>query len=104
MTKELLPRPMLLEEFTPYVGKAMRVDCEPRNVDITLVEATALKDQGATLRPPFILIFHSDPKVQLSPGIYTLRSGNFGPDLVYLEGVITPYNAAPGNYYQAVFN
>ncbi|WP_447727340.1 DUF6916 family protein [Sphingomonas koreensis] len=104
MTQDLLPRPMLLEEFTPFVGKLMRVDCAPRNLDITLIEASPLKEQGTTLRPPFILIFHSDATALLSPGIYTLRSGNFGPDLVYLESVTAPYNAAPGNYYQAVFN
>lgn len=104
MTKELIPRPMLLEEFTPFIGRAMRVDCEPRNVDITLVEATALRDHGVTLRPPFILIFHSDPMVQLTSGIYALRGENFGPDLVYLESVVRPHDAVPGNYYQAVFN
>lgn len=104
MTQDLIPRPMLLEEFTPFVGKLMRLDCEPRNVDITLIEASPLKEQGLTMRPPFILIFHSDAKVQLAPGIYTMRSGNFGPDLVYLESVSAPFNAAPGNYYQAVFN
>jgi hypothetical protein len=104
MTKEILPRPMLLEEFAPFVGKAMRVDCEPRNVDVTLIEATALKDHGVTQRPPFILIFHSDPMVRLSTGIYALRSGSWGPDLVYLEQVVQPFNSPPGNYYQAVFN
>ncbi|WP_423605578.1 DUF6916 family protein [Sphingomonas sp. MS122] len=104
MTEELLPRPMVLEEFTPLVGKAIRVDCAPKSVDITLMEATALADRGAAPRPPFILIFHSDPKVRLVSGTYALRSGSFGPALVYLEDVVPPMNALPGHYYQAVFN
>ena len=104
MTEELLPRPMVLEEFTPLVGKAIRVDCAPRGVDITLVEATAMADRGATPRPPFILIFHSDPRVKLVNGSYPMRSGAFGPALVYIEDVIPPFNAQPGHYYQAIFN
>lgn len=104
MTQELAPRPMLLEEFTPLVGKLMRVDSEPTGVDITLVEATALKDQDIGLRPPFVLLFHSDEAVRLAPGIYAMRSGSFGPDLIYLEATFPPANAPAGNYYQAVFN
>ncbi|WP_343519267.1 hypothetical protein [Sphingomonas sp.] len=104
MTEELLPRPMVLEEFTPLVGKIVRVDCEPRNVDLTLVEAAPLPDRGATPRPPFVVIFHSDPKVKLLAGIYAMRSGSFGPALVYLENTVPPRDAVPGHYYQAVFN
>lgn len=104
MTEELLPRPMVIEEFTPLLGKAIKVDCAPRTVDITLIEATPLQDRGVTDRPPFILIFHSDARVQLVPAVYALRSGPFGPALVYLESVVPPVGAEPGNYYQAVFN
>lgn len=103
-TSELLPRAMLLEEFAPLVGKAIRADCQPTGVDITLIEATPLLDTGATGRPPFIVIFHSGPDAKLLTGMYPLRCGSFGPALVYLEETVPPPNAAPGHYYQAVFN
>ena len=104
MTSTLIPRPMVVEEFQPHVGKLFRLDCAPRNVDITLVSATPLTNHRPSMRPPFLLMFHSDPKVQLGTGIYAMRSGGFGPDLVYIEQTIPPPDAVPGHYYQAVFN
>lgn len=104
MATELLPRPMAIEEFQPHVGKLFRLDCSPRNVDITLVSATPLTDRGASTRPPFSLLFQSDPMVLLGTGIYAMRSGSFGPDLVYLEQTMTPPGLPSGNYYQAIFN
>jgi hypothetical protein len=104
MTTELIPRPMVIEEFQPHVGKLFRLDCEPRNVDITLVSVTPLTNHRPSMRPPFLLMFHSDPMVQLGTGIYTMRSGSFGPDMVYIEQTMPPPDAFPGHYYQAVFN
>ncbi len=104
MTTELIPRPMVIEEFEPHVGKLFRLDCEPRNVDITLVSATPLTNHRPSMRPPFLLMFHSDPMVQLGTGIYAMRSGSFGPDMVYIEQTMPPPDAVPGHYYQAVFN
>lgn len=105
MTTELLPRPMVIDEFQPHVGKMFRLDCEPRNVDITLISATSLVNHRPSMRPPFLLMFHSAPHVQLAAGIYTMRCGTaFGPDLVYLEQTMPPPDSAPGNYYQAIFN
>lgn len=104
MTTALMPRPMVIEEFLPHVGKLFRLDCEPRNVDITLVSATPLVNHRPSMRPPFRLMFHSDPMVQLGTGIYAMRSGGFGPDLVYIEQTMPPPDAVPGHYYQAVFN
>lgn len=104
MAAELAPRPMVIEEFTPRVGQLFRLDCSPRSVDIILVSATPLSDHGGTMRLPFALLFQSDPQIVLEAGIYTMRSGPFGPDLVYLEQTIPPPGAPVGNYYQAVFN
>lgn len=104
MTSTLTPRSMVIEEFQPYVGKLFRLDCEPRNVDITLISATPLVNHRPSMRPPFILLFHSDAMVQLGTGIYAMRSGGFGPDLVYIEQTMPPPDAAAGNYYQAIFN
>lgn len=101
---ELLPRPMTIEEFQPLLGKTIVAECSPKNADLTLAEVTPLKDHGVVARPPFILIFHSDHMIQLTAGIYALRSGRFGPAAVYLEPTGALPNAVPGNYYQAVFN
>jgi hypothetical protein len=104
MATELIPRPMVIEEFTPHVGKLFRLDCEPDNVDITLISATPMTNHRISMRPPFLLMFHSDAMVQLGTGIYAMRSGSFGPDLIYIEQTMPPPDSPPGNYYQAVFN
>ncbi len=103
-TDQIIPRPMVLEEFKPYLEKLFVADCTPKNVDLTLVEAYPLKDRGVTERPPFMLIFHTDRMTLLIGGIYTLRSGRFGPAAVYLEPIASPPGSQPGYFYQAVFN
>ncbi|URW74898.1 hypothetical protein M9980_10010 [Sphingomonas donggukensis] len=103
-TDEILPRPMVLEEFTPLLERVFRAHCVPKDIDLTLVEAYPLKDRGLVTRPPFTLIFHSDATALLSPGIYTLRSGSFGPAAIYLEATTRMPHAPTGHYYQAVFN
>lgn len=104
MSDGILPRTMLIEELAPLVGRSMRVHCTPDDVDIDLVEVTALKDHGNPLRPPFMAVFRSDAMVQLLPGIYTMRSGNFGPAAIYLENMNPPIGGPAGHYYQSVFN
>lgn len=97
-------RPMLLEEFTPLLGRAFTADCEPKSVDLTLVEAypgrTGLKD----IRPPFSLIFHTPAEILLLDGTYTLRCGKWGPDRIFITAIMAQPDADPGHYYQAVFN
>jgi hypothetical protein len=105
MTDTPLPsRPMLLEEFTPLIGRSFSAECDPKSVDITLVEAYALRDSGAALRPPFMLIFHTPPEYMLGDGIYIMRCGKWGPDQISIGSALPPTQAMPGFYYQAVFN
>lgn len=101
---EILPRPMVLEEFLPLVGRAFVAHCEPAEIEIALVEAAPLKDRGLTSRPPFILIFRTPPEALLVEGSYVLRCGSWGPDRISIWPTIAPHQAAPGHYYQAVFN
>lgn len=101
---EILPRPMVLEEFLPLVGKRFIANCDLAEVEIALVEASPLKDHGMADRPPFLLVFHTPPEVQLLDGNYILKCGNWGPDRISIWSLIPPVNAAPGYYYQAVFN
>jgi hypothetical protein len=97
-------RPMVLEEFTPLIGLSFSADCEPKSVEITLVEAYALPANPAAPRPPFMLIFHTPPEYMLGDGSYVLRCRNWGPDQISIWSSIPPVQAEPGFYYQAVFN
>lgn len=103
-SSEILPRTMVLEEFTPHLEQTFQAECVPKSVDLTLVEAYPLKDQGVTTRPPFILIFHSAPNSLLLAGTYVMRSGKFDPFSICIEPTMPALGAAPGHYYQAVFN
>lgn len=97
-------RPMFLEEFTPLIGCSFIADCEPKSVEIVLVEAYALRESAAVSRPPFMLIFHTPPEYMLGDGNYILRCGKWGPDQISIWSAIPPADAQPGFYYQAVFN
>jgi hypothetical protein len=101
---ETLPRPMVLEEFTPLVGKRFVADCDPAEVEITLIEASPMRDHGMASRPPFILIFHTPPEYMLGDGSYVLSCGKWGPDLISIWSTLAPPGSEPGYYYQAVFN
>lgn len=97
-------RPMLLEEFTPLLGRVFSADCEPKAAEITLVEAYPLRESAYANRPPFMLIFHSSPEVFLVEGVYVLRCANWGPDRISIAPIIAPADGMPGQYYQAVFS
>jgi hypothetical protein len=101
---EILHRSMLLEEFTPLIGRLFKADCEPKTLNLTLTEANALRPNPMAPRPPFILIFHSPPEAFLLEGDYVLRCGAWGPDRITIWPTIAPPNGAPGYYYQAIFN
>ncbi|MBX9815944.1 MAG: hypothetical protein A4S12_13275 [Proteobacteria bacterium SG_bin5] len=98
------PRPMLLDEFTPLLGKEFRVDCTPAEVPLVLTEAYPIRDSGLADRPPFMLIFRSPPEAVLITGGYVMRCGGWGPEIIHIEQVAALKDAEPGHYYQAVFN
>lgn len=103
-TEAILPRPMTIDEFEPLVGEVFLADCDPESVELTLVEASTLRDSAIGAGGPFILIFRTEIEAQLMPGIYTLQSGDFGPAAISLHGVLPERDAPTGTYYQAVFN
>jgi hypothetical protein len=104
MSEDIAPRPMVLQEFLPLVGKRFVANCDPAEVEITLFDASPLKDHGIADRPPFLLIFHTPPEIRLLDGTYVLKCGKWGPDMVSMSSLIPPANSPPGFYYQAVFN
>lgn len=101
---EISFRPMILEEFTPLLGRIFTADCEPNSVELTLVEAYPIRVSLSTIRPPFMLIFHTPPEIFLVDGIYVLRCGGWGPDRIAISPTIAAPDSEPGQYYQAVFN
>lgn len=99
----LLPRAIAIDEFVPMIGQVLLADCTPRPAALVLVKVDPYPHR-ASARIPFTLIFRSSADIQLIAGMYPLRCGEFGPEIVYLEPVMTPRDAVSGNYYQAVFN
>lgn len=104
-SEDIIPRAIHLHEFEPLVGQVLLADCQPRVAELVLVEASPINQRSVTERLPFILIFRSKPEVQLVEAAYSLRCGEFGPELVHIIplGPQTG-DGVPGNYYQAVFN
>jgi len=96
-------RAIVIDEFVPMVGLTILADCDPCVAELVLV-AVHPHDRQVSARVSFTLVFRSVPGIQLLAGMYRLRCRNFGPDIVYIEPMIPPREAARGNYYQAVFN
>jgi hypothetical protein len=104
-TTSLLPRPMLFHEFEPLVGQTFLADCNPRPAELELIEARPIRLSGAVPRPQFTLIFRSAPSVFLVAGVYTMRCGPFGPELIYIAPTLPPPTVSGGGqFYQAVFS
>jgi len=95
---------MYLGEFTPMVGQHLLADCNPKPVELKLVSAEPLRHLAPIERPPFILIFRSPPEIQLLAGMYAMKCGEWGPNLIYIEQTIPPDPKDDGHFYQAVFN
>jgi hypothetical protein len=100
----IAPRPMTMDEFLPLVGQVLLADCNPKPAELKLVEARPLSNQGWAPRPPFLLIFRSVPEILLVAGVYSMRCGEWGPELIYIEQMAALGFAEAGRFYQAVFN
>jgi len=101
---EILPRPMLLEEFAPLVGEELDFDCTPASIKLRLIEAEPLLDRGDMPRPPFILVFRSDRNAFLVDGLYTVSHERLAPTAIAIGSLAVPPGSKPGYYYQAIFN
>ena len=95
---------MTLDEFTPMVGQTLLADCNPEPVEIALTSASPLPNHAQIERPPFILVFRTPPEIVLVAGIYAMKCGEWGPDLIYMEEMAPPDLTDKGHFYQAVFN
>lgn len=97
-------RAMTLDEFTPLVGQVFTVDSDLGPVELTLVEAVAQKHILTDFPAPFTLIFLSPSGVLIEDRIYTLRSGEWGPDKIFVAPTLPTPGGEPGQYYQSTFN
>ncbi len=95
---------MTLDEFIPMVGQTLLADCSPKPVELQLVEAKPLPNLSGVERHPFLLMFRTPPEILLVTGIYAMKCGEWGPDLIYIERTMSPNPKDPGYFYQAVFN
>lgn len=100
---DLIPRAIAIDEFMPMIGQTMLADCTPHPAELLLVKVDPFPHQFSA-RIPFTLVFRSSADIQLVSGMYALRCGEFGPEMVFIEPTLPPRDSAPGNYYQAVFN
>lgn len=99
-----IPRAFQIDAFLPLIGQNFDVNCDPKTVQIKLIEARPGRQRGFDDRPPFTLIFHSSPQILLVDAIYVMKSQNFGPDAIFLSSLLQPPGSEPGYYYQATFN
>jgi hypothetical protein len=95
---------MTLDEFLPMLRQNLLADCDPQPVELTLTEARPLPNHAKLDRHPFLLIFRTPPEILLLTGIYAMRCGEWGPDLIYIEQTASPDLKDKAHFYQAVFN
>lgn len=101
----LLPRTLYIEQFLPLKGRTFQAHCEPRTAELTLVDVQPSRERVGGEGIGFSLIFQSTPQVLLTAGMYPLKSGSFGPEVIYLEPTTAPPgDGPPGYFYQAIFN
>ena len=103
-TSTLVPRAIGIHEFEPLVGQKILVDCTPRTAELLLVEVKPLRQHPDSDRIPFSLLFRSSGAILLVSESYAMRSGDFGPELIFITPINAPMGGVPGHYYEAVFN
>lgn len=102
----ILPRVMYIEEFLPLKGRTFLADCDPKAASLELADVLPGRQIPGSERQGFILIFRSNPDTLLLKGMYKMKCGSFGPEIIYIEQTNAPPDpgAPAGYYYQAVFN
>lgn len=101
---EILPRPMVLDEFVDLVGQDLLLDSIPHPLKLRLIEASPLRTITADGRRSFILVFRSVPEQYLVDGTYLMKTATFGPTPIFISSIVPPQGSEAGYYYQAIFN
>lgn len=92
---------LTIETFESCVGESFYIEAQPRPIPLRL-DRLVKYDKGPSFltRAPFLLLWSTPPDILLTLGIYTLRSGAWGPHSVYVEPTRS-YDERPS--YQSVF-
>lgn len=91
-----------LDRFTPLVGQAFEIDVDGNAIQVTLVDATDLREvQGAgRMSRQFSLVWRGPRDARLDQRIYTMRHAALGRMELFLVSLGTD---AEGMRYEAVF-
>lgn len=89
-------------DFTPYLGKVLRVESCAVELVLAAVDETAYRGWESAPRPPFSLILRGAAGAILPEGLYRIAIED-GPVLpLYVIPILTP--ARGHQDYQVVFN
>jgi hypothetical protein len=97
MSLELLT----LEMFSDKIGQAFIVDESETQVELTLIEATGLRNYSNAPRAPFSLLFTTTGDFVLPQRMYPLKHATLGLQSIFLVPIGRDGEVAT---YQAVFN
>jgi hypothetical protein len=98
MTLELLT----LDKFSDKIGEAFRIDeADFPAIELTLAEATALRNFAKAERGPFSLVFTSQGDFVLPQRLYALRHATLGLQSIFLVPIGRDGDTVS---YQALFN
>ncbi|MET0258482.1 MAG: hypothetical protein ABW179_07860 [Methylobacterium sp.] len=94
-------RPLIVEDFAPYVGTAFKVDATPTAVDLQLDDIQRHKVTHPGYREPFTLLFSTPMAALLVAGTYRMRTKD-GRD-IEIDLIPTQIGPGPRRAYHAVF-
>jgi hypothetical protein len=92
---------LTLEMFSDKIGQAFVVDESGTPIELTLIEATGLRNFANAPRAPFSLLFTSKGNFILQQRMYPLKHATLGLQSIFLVPIGHDGDVAT---YQAVFN
>lgn len=92
---------LTIEMFSDKIGQAFVIDESATPVELTLIEATGLRNFANAQRAPFSLLFTSKGDLVLPQRMYPLKHPALGLQSIFLVPVGRDGDVAT---YQAVFN
>jgi hypothetical protein len=89
------------EDFEPWVGKAVRVDTQPEQIEVTLTRIKRMPVYPGAHRAPFVLYFECPTEIYLLDMAYTFDCGRGGPYSIHIAQLRPEGNR---RVYHAMFN
>lgn len=88
------------DDFSPWIGKQVRVQTHPHPIEMTLVEIETLQITPGLHREPYILYFEADWNIIVQDASYLFDCGRGGPYMIYISRM---HSSGRRRRYQAVF-